>query len=173
MPDYFSNECRSLTTKEIFNRDRFILHQRFRICSTEYDLCDERGHPILYVDRAAHLPINLGLAGGEYLLLMAGTLLIKHVFENTPDHFKGLVVVLGSLTVGLISFVIFTALSPKSHVTIYQDEARKKPLLKILQDQMLFLLPTHFIIVKDDREQLLGKFNGLCGSMWWQRSLSD
>src|SRR5437773_11467591 len=48
-----------------FDRDVFLLRQQMLRISEKYDVCDEQGQKIVYVERPAHLLRNLGaiLAG--------------------------------------------------------------------------------------------------------------
>jgi hypothetical protein len=65
----------------VFGRDIFLLRQKMLRISDKYDVCDEPGQPIVYVERPAHLGRNLlavlaGIAaGGVWLFLLVSRLL--------------------------------------------------------------------------------------------------
>ena len=120
----------------VFDRDVFLLRQQLLRISEKYDVADEQGNKIVFVERPAHLLRNVGaaLAG-----VAAGTL-VGLAFGLLSDQAKGtafegvlvLFAVLGFL-VALIAVAV--ALSAKRHVTFYRDQTKREKLLEVLQDK--------------------------------------
>jgi uncharacterized protein YxjI len=119
-----------------FDRDVFLLRQQLLKISEKYDVCDEQGNKVVFVERPAHLLQNLGaILGG----ILAGTvvgigfaelahlaigLVLESVFE--------ILAVVGSLAALII---VGVGLSAKRHVTFYRDQSKRERLLEILQDK--------------------------------------
>ena len=124
------------TQPDVFDRDVFLLRQQLLRISDKYDVADEQGNKIVFVERPAHLLRNLGalLAG-----LVAGGV-TGAVFGGLSDMSKGSPMsALYSLlaVVGFVVVLIFVAvgLSVKRHVTFYRDQTKRQRLLQVLQDK--------------------------------------
>ena len=120
----------------VFDRDIFLLRQQLLRISEKYDVADEQGKKIVFVERPAHLLRNIGaiLAG-----LVAGAV-VGVVFGTLSDRAKGTAYegVLAALAVIgflVVLFAVGIALSAKRHVTFYRDETKRDPLLEVLQDR--------------------------------------
>ena len=120
----------------VFDRDVFLLRQQFLKISEKYDVCDEQGNKIVFVERPAHLLQNVGallaglVAGG---LVVAGCLALTELTRGTA-----LEVVFGVLAVvgAIVAFaVVGVGLSAKRHVTFYRDQTKRERLLEIRQDR--------------------------------------
>jgi uncharacterized protein YxjI len=119
-----------------FDRDVFLLRQQLLKISEKYDVCDEQGNKVVFVERPAHLLQNLGalLAG-----FLAGTLVAIGFAElsglTKGTAFESVFVFLA--IVGGLAALLFVAvgLSAKRHVTFYRDKTKQERLLEILQDK--------------------------------------
>lgn len=123
-------------TDPAFARDVFLLRQQLLRISEKYDVCDEQGNKIVFVERPAHLLQNLGalLAG---LAAGIGAALIMALFAELARGtvLEGVFVVLA--IVGFLAALIFVGvgLSAKRHVTFYRDQTKREKLLEIIQDK--------------------------------------
>lgn len=119
-----------------FDRDVFLLRQQLLRISEKYDVCDEQGKKVVFVERPAHLLRNAGamLAG-----ILAG-ILVATGFAALAGMTKGTVFesvfVILAIVGGLAAlFVVGIGLSAKRHVTFYRDQSKRERLLEILQDK--------------------------------------
>jgi uncharacterized protein YxjI len=119
-----------------FDRDVFLLRQQLLRISEKYDVCDEQGNKVVFVERPAHLLRNVGalLAG-----LLAGTL-VAVGFGELSDLTRGTVLESVFLLLAILGgfaalLVVGVGLSAKRHVTFYRDQTKRVRLLEILQDK--------------------------------------
>lgn len=136
-----------------FDRDKFLLRQRALTVNQKYQVWDEQGQPILFIERPAHFLQNLGaalgglLAGG--LLAVICFLLLRPAFGSGPE-FGGLVVVavvVCLLLCGATVVAVGTVLSAKRHVTFYRDPSQTERLLEIKQDRKLMLIRQSYTVL--------------------------
>jgi uncharacterized protein YxjI len=157
-----------------FDRDRFLLRQRALTVNQKYEVWDEAGRPILFVERPAHVLRNLGallagLAAGAAvgaLLWVIGSALDGKVPPGVLAVYSTLAVVAALAAVVLVG----AALARKRHVTFYRDESRRERLLEIEQDHKLFLV-RHTYTVRDPEGRplaVLGKnlFTDILRKRW-------
>ncbi len=119
-----------------FARDVFLLRQQVLKISEKYDVCDEQGNKVVFVERPAHLLQGLGaiLAGIVAAILVGGG------FAALADFAKGTafetVFVILAFVGGFAALVVVgVGLSAKRHVTLYRDQSKRERLLEILQDK--------------------------------------
>ena len=119
-----------------FDRDVFLLRQQMLRISEKYDVCDEQGQKIVYVERPAHFLRNFGalLAG----LVAAGVFV--GVCVAAADAMKGssggsILALIGIIGFIPILFLVAVPLSTLRHVTFYRDQSKRERLLEILQDK--------------------------------------
>lgn len=137
---------------DAFARDRFLLRQQHFAINQKYEVWNEQGQPILFVERPAHLARNLGgmlaglVAGGAVLAL--GFLLIRLLFGDDPQQMGLLIlcVVVLLVAAGAAVVVVATALGAKRHITFYRDPSRTERLLEVLQDEKFAFLVQHFTL---------------------------
>lgn len=120
----------------VFDRDVFLLRQQVLRISEKYDVADEQGNKIVFVERPAHLLRNVGaiLAG------ILAAIVVGFAFAALADMAKGsafegvlaLFAVLGAL---VALFAVGIALSAKRHVSFYRDQTKRGKLLEVLQDR--------------------------------------
>ncbi|HKA59242.1 MAG TPA: hypothetical protein VKD28_11570 [Gemmatimonadales bacterium] len=120
-----------------FDRDIFLLRQQLLRISEKYDVGDEQGNKIIFVERPAHLLRNLLAVIAALGVLMAAITLLGSVADTAPAG-SPIRMVIG-LAAMLLIFVgapaAGIALSVKRHVTFYRDESKRERLLSILQDK--------------------------------------
>lgn len=120
----------------VFDRDVFLLRQQMLKISEKYDVCDEQGSKIVFVERPAHLLRNLG----ALFAALAAAIIVGFAFgelasltrETVFENIFAILAVLGSITA---LFVVGVGLSAKRHVTFYRDQSRQEKLLEVLQDK--------------------------------------
>jgi uncharacterized protein YxjI len=142
---YASQSRRSLHGSA-FDRDKFLLRQKLLTISEKYDVCDDLGQPILYIERPAHLLRNLGAALVGFIAGIAFLIGFFSLAGATPIALRGflyLFAVLGSLVIILVVSIL---LSKKRHVNIYRDKSKQEPLLKVLQDKKFEIITATFTL---------------------------
>ncbi len=130
----------------LFDRDQFLLRQKHFSISEKYYVWDERGEPLLFVERPAHLLRNLGagLAGIFAAIVVGGGL--GAVAMATPDNVDGIVILVAVLGALLTLFVVAIALSAKRHVNFYRDDTKRELVLQILQDKKVAIIHATYTI---------------------------
>jgi hypothetical protein len=121
----------------VFDRDLFLLRQQLMRISEKYDVGDEKGNNIVFVERPAHLLQSLGAILALFAVWWGGTALMIALAEQLPAQSPGraLVALLGSLGALIGGLVVGVALSPKRHVSFYRDATKRDRLLEVLQDK--------------------------------------
>jgi uncharacterized protein YxjI len=140
-----------------FDRDTFLLRQQLLKISEKYDVGDEQGNKLIFVERPAHLLRNLGalLAGAAILFGgMAGLAALPS--SATGSAATAWLVVIGMLIILVGAFAAGIAISAKRHVTFYRDESKRERLLDILQDKK-FQPITMTYTVRDARGRPLAR----------------
>jgi uncharacterized protein YxjI len=121
----------------VFDRDIFLLRQQLLRISEKYDVGDEKGNNIIYIERPAHLLRNLG----ALLAAVAAAVLIFVAFtavaEQTPvgSAARGILIILGTVLAIVALIAVGVPLSAKRHVTFYRDGSKRDRLLEVLQDK--------------------------------------
>src|SRR5882672_1328943 len=141
-----------------FDRDTFLLRQQILKISEKYDVCDEQGNKIVFVERPAHLLRNLG-AILVVLALMFGGITGLVALGDTPFGHSTAgdwIVGLGIIATIIGAPIIGVLLSVKRHVTFYRDQSKREKLLDILQDKK-FQPITMTYTVRDARARPIAK----------------
>jgi len=140
-----------------FDRDIFLLRQQLLKISEKYDVGDEQGNKIIFVERPAHFLRNLGSLIAVLLIVFAAISLAGS-FEETQgaSSADALKAVGALLLIFVVAPVVGIALSVKRHVTFYRDESKRERLLDILQDKK-FQLITRTYTVRDARGRPLAR----------------
>lgn len=137
-----------------FDRDKFLLRQKLFTISEKYDVWDEQGQSILYIERPAHLLRNLGaILAGVIAGIVVGAIMAI-MASAASELVAGLLGLLAFLSWIVVTFVVIVWLYQKRHVTIYRDPSKQERLLEILQDKKIEILTATFTI-KDARGHLL------------------
>lgn len=125
----------------VFGRDIFLLRQKMRVINEKYDVCDEQGNPLVYVERPAHLLRNLFavLAG---MVASAGWVILFMAVEDAVGAGTAGNVAAALAIIGFIPVLVLVAvgLSRKRHVTFYAGPDKRQRLLDVLQDEKLHIL---------------------------------
>jgi uncharacterized protein YxjI len=119
-----------------FDRDVFLLRQQVLKISEKYDVCDEQGNKVVFVERPAHLLQNLG----AILASILAATLVAIGFAALSDLTKGTVLETVFVILAIVGgfaalLVVGVGLSAKRHVTFYRDQTKRERLLEILQDK--------------------------------------
>ena len=143
----------------VFDRDIFLLRQQLLKISEKYDVGDEKGHNIIYVERPAHFLRNLGaVLAGVVAAIVVGTAL-GTIADQAPSG-SALQDIMAFLTVFLAiaaALAVGIPLSAKRHVTFYRDASKRDRLIEVLQDKK-FQPITATYTVRDFRGQTLARF---------------
>ena len=127
-----------------FDRDVFLLRERIFTITSKYEVWAEDGTPILYVERPTY-PIRTLVA---YFVAIVATLLVTG-WAGAPlarEGSEGLLLLVFPLA-AFVFLMVSMSLRPLRHVTIYRDESRREPLLRVLQDQRVAFLTRTYTIV--------------------------
>ena len=119
-----------------FDRDIFLLRQQLLKISEKYDVGDEQGNKIIFVERPAHFLRNLGALLVAAVIFFGGIIgLAALPSSNTQSPTIAWLVMIGMLIVFVGAIAAGISLSAKRHVTFYRDESKRERLLDILQDK--------------------------------------
>ena len=129
-----------------FDRDKFLLRQKFLAISEKYDVWDEEGNSILYIERPAHFLRNLGAVFAGLLAGVATGAALFALTSIVPQSLRDLMIVFTLASILVVIFVVIILLSKKRDLTIYRDQSKQEPLLKVLQDKKLQLITATFTI---------------------------
>ena len=130
----------SVDGDSIFSRDIFLLRQKHIAISEKYAVWSEDGTPILFVERPAHLIRNLlalfaGIAAGIAVLAF-----FVLTFGFMPESVRSSYILLGSLLGVAAILAVFIMLEQKRHVEFYEDETKKRKVLRVIQEKKIELL---------------------------------
>jgi uncharacterized protein YxjI len=140
-----------------FDRDTFLLRQQMLKISEKYDVGDEQGNKIIFVERPAHLLRNLGALFAVILVVGAALYLIGLGDTAPPGSTTELLTAVGALVlIFVVAPLVGMSLSVKRHVTFYRDESKRERLLTILQDKKIQLI-TRTYTVRDARGRPLAR----------------
>ncbi|HJU69797.1 MAG TPA: hypothetical protein VJ650_16285 [Gemmatimonadaceae bacterium] len=143
---------------DAFNRDIFLLRQKHLSINQKYQVSDEQGNAILFVERPTYffrtvfaLLVAWVVMMGVYLMGM--TLAAASVQQGSLGGLTLVVILLAP-----VSFVVVAmALSKKRHVTFYRDESRTQKMFDVLQDKKV-QFPMRTYTVRDASGRPLASF---------------
>ena len=143
----------------VFDRDLFLLRQQLLKISEKYDVCDEKGNNIIYVERPAHFLRNLGAVFAAVVAAIAVMLAFVAVAEQTQpgSAANGILIFLGFILAFVTLFAVGIPLSAKRHVTFYRDGSKRDRLLEVLQDKKWQPITATYT-VRDFRGKPLARF---------------
>lgn len=161
-----------------FRHDKFLLRQKLWSLKEKYTVADDRGRPILFVERPIFLlkgclamvvgiPAILILAGGGFF---AGIALEKTIGKEAGMIVGGILAFLGFL----VGIAIIIALYPKRHITFYPDETKQDMLLRVFQNQKVAFINMRYSLA-DDTGKVLCVFrknflHGILRKRWYIES---
>ncbi|MBM0745606.1 hypothetical protein JOY44_29745 (plasmid) [Phormidium sp. CLA17] len=149
-------ERRQSLSDSVFNRDKFLLRQKVLTISEKYDVCDEQGNPLLYIERPAHFLRNLGAALAGVIAGITVAILLFMLVGVASESLTGVLILFALLSWFVMTFAVITLLYKKRDVTIYRDKSKQEPLLKVLQDKKVEILTATFTLRDTNGE--LAKF---------------
>lgn len=145
-----------------FARDKFLLNQRHLAIREKYEVADEAGAPLMFVERPRYIFLNVlaifaGIfAGGVNLLFFS---LVRAALKSGGDplllSLLAAWAVYGSF---LVVYLVAAGLSKKRHVTVYRDESRAEVLLNISQDDKIQLLTAAYTVTDPQGKPLAKLF---------------
>jgi uncharacterized protein YxjI len=120
-----------------FDRDKFLLRQQLLRISEKYDVADEQGNKIIFVERPAHLLRNLGAALAGLVAMVGVFTAIAALADRFPAQSttRGVVAVSAVFLSLAALFLVGIPLSAKRHVTFYRDASKRQRLIDVLQDR--------------------------------------
>lgn len=120
----------------VFDRDIFLLRQKLLRISEKYDVADEQGQKIVFVERPAHLLRRVGaLLGGLIAAAAVGVTLAMLADTAKGSAFEGVLVLFAVIGALVALYAVANWLSPKRHVTFYRNDTKRDKLLAVLQDR--------------------------------------
>jgi uncharacterized protein YxjI len=122
----------------VFDRDVFLLRQQLLKISDKYDVGDEQGNTIVFVERPAHFLRNVGalLAGVvAFFVILLGVGALSVTVAATGSTLESLLVLLGLVGALVGAAVVAIGLSAKRHTTFYRDATKRDRLLEVRQDK--------------------------------------
>jgi len=143
---------------DAFNRDIFLLRQKHLSINQKYQVSDEQGNAILFVERPTYFFRTLFALGVAWIVMMGvylmGMALAAASVQQGSVGGLTLVVILAAP----VSFVVVAmALSKKRHVTFYRDESRTQKMFDVLQDKKV-QFPMRTYTVRDASGRPLASF---------------
>ena len=144
-------------TDPAFDRDLFLLRQQMLKISEKYDVGDEQGNKIIFVERPAHFLRNLGAVVVAMFIWIGGIMGLIALADAFPKNaVVGWITGIGMLAVFIGAPIVGVMLSAKRHVTFYRDQTKRERLLEVLQDKK-FQPITMTYTVRDARGRPLAK----------------
>jgi hypothetical protein len=112
-----------------------------------YNVSDDRGQPLLFVERPAHLLRNvLGTLVAFAAAFLWVTLLISAAEAAGAGTLSNVISMIGLIGFFPILVVVATKLGKKRHVSFYTSDDRKVRVLEVLQDQKLHFVNATFTV---------------------------
>jgi uncharacterized protein YxjI len=141
-----------------FDRDIFLLRQKHLSINQKYQVSDEQGNPILFVERPTYFWRTILALLGAYLvtagLYMA---LMAAVAAGSAQGGDGNPLALLFLLLPVVFVVVAMALSKRRHVTFYRDESKTQKMFDVLQDKKV-QFPMRTYTVRDASGTALASF---------------
>lgn len=131
-----------------FDRDVFLLRERVLTITSKYEVLAGDGAPILYVERPTY-PVRTILA---YLVgIVAGATVLGMTASAAGERTVDAVIALLGWALAVTAFVLVSmSVRPRRHVTVYRDETRRAPVLRVLQDQRIAALVRTYTVTLPD-----------------------
>lgn len=131
----------------IYGRNVFLLRQQALRINERYDITDEQGKPILFVERPAHFLRNLGallvaVAAG-FTWLVALVALADTVGRGILSN---IVAMLGVIGFVVIAALVGMALRKKRHVSFYTSQDKAVRVLEVLQEKKFEFITATFTV---------------------------
>jgi uncharacterized protein YxjI len=143
----------------VFDRDIFLLRQQLLKISEKYDVGDEQGNKLVFVERPAHFLRNFGAVLAAFAVLMLAVWLMGSVADAAQpgSAMRMIVALVGILLIFVGAPAVGIALSVKRHVSFYRDESKRDRLLEIKQDKKFQPIMATYT-VRDARGRPIARF---------------
>lgn len=143
----------------VFDRDLFLLRQQLLRISDKYDVADDKGTNIIYIERPAHFLQNFGAILAGFAAAVLVFVAFVTVADQTPvgSAARAILVILGTVLAIVALGAVGIPLSAKRHVTFYRDGSKRDRLIEVLQDKK-FQPITATYTVRDFRGKPLARF---------------
>jgi uncharacterized protein YxjI len=131
----------------IYGRNVFLLRQQALRINERYDITDEQGKPILFVERPAHFLRNMGAllaaAAAGFTWLFALVALADVVGRGILSNIVAMLGVIGFI---VIAAVVGMALAKKRHVSFYTGQDKAVRVLEVLQEKKFEFITATFTV---------------------------
>lgn len=142
----------------IFGRDVFLLRQQALRINERYNVTDDRGTPILFVERPAHFFRNLLALFGAVVAVGIWVTAFSWLADAlSRGRASNVVAIIGGIGVFVVFVGTLMKLAKKRHVSFYTGEDRQVRVLEVLQDQKFHFINATFTIFGADGT-VLGQF---------------
>jgi uncharacterized protein YxjI len=143
----------------VFDRDVYLLRQQLLRISEKYDVADEQGNNIIYIERPAHFLRNFGAILAAFAAAILVFVAFATIADQTPvgSAARGILLILGTVLAIVALGAVGIPLSAKRHVTFYRDGSKRDRLIEVLQDKK-FQPITATYTVRDLRGKPLARF---------------
>jgi uncharacterized protein YxjI len=142
----------------VFGRDVFLLRQQALRINARYDVSDQSGQAILFVERPAHFLRNLGAAFAAILAAFVWLTVIGAVADALGTGLLAALVSLISLLGAIaVLIVVGMTLSKKRHVSFFTNADKTTRVLEVLQDRKVVFLNATYT-VRDAQGSELARF---------------
>ncbi len=142
----------------VFGRDVFLLRQQALKLDARYDVSDESGRAILFVERPAHFLRNLGATVAAIIAAFVWLTVTGAIADALGTGLLSALVGLLSL-VGVIPVlaIVGMKLSKKRHVSFFTNADKTTKVLEVFQDKKLVFLNATYT-VRDAQGAELARF---------------
>jgi len=142
-----------------FDRDIFLLRQQMLKISEKYDVGDEQGNKVVFVERPAHFLRNFGAVLAAFGVVMLAVWLMGTVGDSAApgSPLRTALALVSLLLVFVGAPAVGIALSVKRHVSFYRDESKRERLLEIRQDKKFQPIMATYT-VRDARGRPIARF---------------
>lgn len=135
----------------IFGRDVFLMRQQALRINERYNVTDDNGTPILFVERPAHFFRNLLATVTAFVAAIAWvTALTTFGDDLGPGTLRAVFGIIGVLGFFPVLVITWAKLAKKRHVSFYTGEDKQVRLLEVLQDQKLHFIFATFTVFGAD-----------------------
>lgn len=143
----------------VFERDLFLLRQQLLRISDKYDVADEQGRNIIYIERPAHFLQNFGAVVAAMIAAVLVFVAFNAVADQTPvgSAAHTILIMLGAVLAFVALIAVGVPLSAKRHVTFYRDGSKRDRLIEVLQDKKFQPINATYT-VRDFRGKPLARF---------------
>jgi uncharacterized protein YxjI len=162
---------------ETFNRDIFLLRQKHLAINQKYQVSDEQGNAILFVERPTYFWRTLFAVAAGWAAMMATYLFGVTMIAAAGQQGGGTgLAILLTVAAPVVFAVVAMALSKKRHVTFYRDESKTQKMFDVLQDKKV-QFPMRTYTVRDASGKALASFKknylyNIFRKRWEMRSVS-